>query len=112
MIEERRVYTAYIGDTDPFEWTMYQGKPILMPVIFKTCKDIFDAGLEEKQAARIEAVIRGTPKAFDFWVKREEMHDTLDKVMNWALDEEEYEMCGEIKELQERLRNEDFSYRG
>jgi len=111
MTDKRRVYTAYIGDTDPYEWTMYTGKPILMPVIFKTCKDIVEENLEEKQAARVEAVIRGNPKAFDFWVKREEMDTTLEKVMEWALDAEEYEMCSEIKELRERLHDEDFSYR-
>lgn len=112
MTEERRVYTVYIGETDPYEWTMYQGKPILMPILFKTCEELIEEGLEEKQAARVEAVVRGISKAFDFWVKRENLEDTLDKVMEWALNYEEYEMCQKIKKLRERLQSENLSYRG
>lgn len=110
-MEERQVYTVYIGETDPYEWTMSTGKNILMPIIFKTCQEMFDEGVSEKQALRVESVIRNTPKAFDFWVKKENVEDTLQKVMDWALEEEEYEMCRDISNLRERLQDENSSYR-
>jgi glutamyl-tRNA reductase len=111
MTEERRVYTVYIGEKDPYDWTINTGKNILMPIVLKTCEELIEEGLEKKQAVRVEANIRNTLKAFDFWVKRENLQETLDKVMDWALDNEEYEMCSIIKKLEERLQNEDFSYR-
>ena len=52
--------------------------------------------------------IRGDNKAFDFFVKRNEIEDTLSKIMDWALAEEEYEVCERVKNLNEYLENNQF----
>jgi hypothetical protein len=54
-------------------------------------------------AARIEFSLRGNPKAYDFVVKKDGIEDTLSKIMGWAIDEEEYEMCSKIKKVQDAL---------
>jgi len=102
-VKEEKVFTAYIGDTDIYEWTMGVGKSILMPIMLKTCKDILSNDLTEKQAARVEAQIRGKMKAFDFWIKLDGIDETLSKIMEWALEDEQYEICSEVKKLQDKL---------
>ena len=102
-MEEEKVFTAYIGEKDPHEWLQGVGKAILMPILFKVSEEVIEESLEEKHAARVEAQIRGKMKAFDFFVRMEGIEDTLDKVMSWALEEEEYELCGKVKKLQEIL---------
>ena len=32
------------------------------------------------------------------------MNDTLNKILEWSLEEEEYEMCQRVKELQEKIQ--------
>ena len=106
VMSDETVFTAYIGERDPHEWLQGIGKAIIMPILLKVAEEVIYESLEEKQAARVEAQIRGKMKAFDFFVRMEGIEDTLDKVMEWALQEEEYEMCGKVKSLQERLQNE------
>jgi hypothetical protein len=98
-----RVKTIYIGDKDIYTWTMNEGKSIMMPILFESSKKLIKEDLDELKCLRVEAVIRGETKAFDFFVKRKEISDTLSKIMDWALYEEEYEMCNEIKKLQHKL---------
>ena len=47
-------------------------------------------------------------KAFDFFVTFNAVDDTLNKIMKWALQEEEYEMCSKIKKLQEKINEENY----
>jgi len=111
-VEEETVFTVHIGETDIFEWTQGIGKAVLMPILLKVCEEVIDDNLKEKIAARVNFQLKGRPKIYDFLVKFDGIDDTLDKIMGWALDEEEYEMCQKIKVIQERLYNEDFSHRG
>ena len=108
----KNILTIYIGNVDPQVWLQETGKPILMPVLLETARDIIQNNLEEKQAARVETDLRGKKEALDFWVMYDGVDDTLDKVLQWALEEEKYEMGQEVKDLKEKLQeNEDFSYR-
>ena len=106
---EETVFTAYIGDTDPKEWFQSgEGKAVLMPVLFKVSEEVIEDKIEEKHAARVEAQIRGKMKAFDFFVTFNAVDDTLNKIMKWALQEEEYEMCSKIKKLQGKINEENY----
>ena len=119
-MEEERVFTVHIGETDIFEWTQGIGKAILMPILLKVCEEVIYDNLEEKTAAKIQFSLKGKPKIYDFVVKFDGIEDTLDKIMGWALDEEEYKMCQSVKYLQDyvgdlkeklREKDENFSYR-
>ena len=105
MKERHDILTAYIGDKDPHLWLQGEGKSILMPVLLKTAQEVVFDNLEEKQAARIEAQIRGNIKAFDFWVRFHNIEETLEKIMEWALNMEEYETCQEVKYLQDYVND-------
>ena len=100
---EDSVLHIYIGDDDIQVWTQGIGKTTLMPAMFECCKTIINEGLNKLQFARVEATIRGNKKAFDFFVELDGIWDTLEKLMEWALEEEKYEMCSEIKKLEKEL---------
>lgn len=101
MTEEKRILTIHIGKTDIYEWTMGVGKNTLMPELLVGCEELLYNGLDEVKCVRVEALIRKETKAFDFSVKRENITDTLDKILEWALNEEEYEICERVKNLNE-----------
>ena len=115
-METGRIFIAYIGEQDIQEWTQSIGKSILMPVLLQACKVVIIDELDELKAARIEYLLRGKPKSVDFLVTYDGIEDTLTKIINWALEEEHYEMCAQVKILQDYLNetviDEDFSYRG
>lgn len=98
-----KVKTIYIGKKDIYSWTIDEGKSIMMPILFEFSKKLIEQDLDELKCLRVEAIIRGENKAFDFFVKRNEISDTLSKILEWALEEEEYEICNEIKNLENRL---------
>jgi hypothetical protein len=105
-MKQDTVLHVYIGDDDIQVWTQGIGKETLMPVMFEGCKTLLSENLDKLQFARVEANIRGNKKAFDFFVEMEGVWDTLEKLMDWAIEEERYEMCSEIKKLEKQLEDE------
>lgn len=102
MIENERVKTVHIGNTDIHEWTMNAGKNILMPILYDSLKELFEKDLDEIHAVRVEALIREKSKAFDFIILRNNCDETIEKIFNWALDEEHYEICQDIKNFKQK----------
>tara|TARA_B100001094_G_scaffold299220_1_gene323725 strand:- start:378 stop:710 length:333 start_codon:yes stop_codon:yes gene_type:complete len=105
MTDEREVLIVYIGETDIQEWTQGIGKTVLMPELLVGCEELLYNDLEELTCARVETIIRGKPKAFDFSVRKTHIQDTLDKILEWALYEEKYELCERVKILNEYLED-------
>lgn len=99
MTEEKKILTVHIGRNDIFEWTMGKGKDILMPELLVGCEELLYNDLDEVMCLRVEASIRDNQKAFDFSVKRDGVQETLEKIMEWALSTEEYEICERVKNL-------------
>lgn len=108
MTDEKKILTIHIGDTDIYEWTMGVGKSHLMPELLIGCEELLYNELDEVKCVRVEAQIRKQKKAFDFSVQRKSIGDTLDKILEWALNEEEYEMCERVKNLNEYIENNQF----
>jgi hypothetical protein len=106
MTEEKevKILTIYLGDTDIYEWTQGVGKSILMPQLLIGCEKMIDENLEDYKCARVEVLLRGNPKAFDFAVDKTHVNETLSKILEWSLEEEEYEMCQRVKDLQEKIQ--------
>lgn len=104
MDEPKKILTVHIGKTDIWEWTMGGGKDILMSELLVGCEELIYNDLDEVMCLRVETQIRGNQKAFDFSVKAEGVHDILDKIMKWALENEEYETCSRVRNLLEFLK--------
>ena len=108
---QERVNEVFIGDKDPYHWFMYDGKDTLMELLYSTILDVIENELEEKIACKVSFVFNGNQKSMNFLVNRDGIEETVDKVFDWALENERYEFCSELKSIKERLQNEDFSYR-
>ena len=105
-MKTKEVLHIYIGESDIQEWTQGVGKDILMPQMFESVKEMLSTGKSKIQFARVEASIRNKKQAFDFYVEYEGVWDTLEKLMEWALEEEKYEMCDEKRKIEEELDKE------
>jgi len=106
MGKPRKVKTIYIGTQDVQDWTQSIGKMTLMPLMFSGIKEIIENKKKKYHFARVECLIRDKKTAFDFWVKKDGIDESLEKCLEWALEEEEYEMCSEIKRLEKLLEKE------
>jgi hypothetical protein len=102
----KEVLHIYIGEVDIQEWTQGDGKDVLMPQMFESVKEMLSSGKTKIQFARVECSIRNKKRAFDFFVHYDEVWDSLEKLMEWALEEEKYEMCSEIRKMEEKLDKE------
>lgn len=100
---QKRLNEIHIGDTDPYNWVMYDGKETLMGILYSTILSIIEEGLDEKIAARIYYNINGRRKSMDFVVNRDGIDETIDKVFEWALENEEYLWCSELKQIRKDL---------
>ena len=103
MSKSQKVKTIHIGDKDIYHWTMFEGKDFIMPLLYKSIHQLIKEDLDELRACRVEAIIRGESKAFDFFVKKDELDDTIEKIMEWALQEERYDICSGIQELKTNI---------
>lgn len=91
--------TVYIGKDDIQEWLKGEGKHTLMPELLVGYEKLQVYELDEVHVLRVEAIVRGEPKAFDFYSRIEEKDDSLQKIYDWAIQWEEYEMCERIIHL-------------
>jgi hypothetical protein len=106
MDEPKKILTVYIGSNDIFEWATDTGKSILMPELLIGCEELLYNDLLQVKCLRVESFVRGEHKAFDFSITRDGYEDTLIKIMEWALENEEYEMCSRVHNLQNLKTNE------
>jgi hypothetical protein len=106
MDEPKKILTVYIGSNDIFEWATDTGKSILMPELLVGCEELLYNDLLQVKCLRVESFVRGEHKAFDFSITRDGYEDTLIKIMEWALENEEYEMCSRVHNLQNLKTNE------
>lgn len=106
-MREERLNEIYIGDKDPYHWVMFEGKETLMGVLYATILSVMEEDLEEKIAARVFFRLNGKEKSMDFVVNRDGIEDTVDKVFEWALENEEYRWCEELKWIKKDLQEVD-----
>jgi hypothetical protein len=106
MDEPKNILTVYIGQKDIFEWSMNDGKSVLMPELLIGCEELLYNELDEVKCLRVESFVRKEHTAYDFFVYRSACEETLDKILEWALDEEEYELCQRVHALKTYIEND------
>jgi hypothetical protein len=110
MDEPKKILTIYIGNSDIYEWATDKGKSILMPELLVGCEELLYNELDEVKCLRVESFVRGAHIAFDFSVKRDGCEDTLTKIMDWALEVEEYDYCQRVKNLFDYLEERENTF--
>ena len=95
------ILTVYLGDEPVDEWIRGIGKTVIMPELLKACESIAYGKSNTKLCAVIISEVNFKSYNYHLSVKRKSMGDTLNKIMEWALENEEYKMCARVKKLQE-----------
>ena len=102
MDEPRRGTKINIGDRDIYLWT-HDNPQIIFPELVTAAEEMLYKGENEKLALEVRNKINKKIRKFEFFVRREEIDDTLAKALDWGEGVEEYEMCQRIKNLQDFL---------
>jgi len=110
MDEPKKILTVYIGGDDIYEWATDKGKSILMPELLIGCEELLYNDLIQIKCLRVESFVRQKHTAFDFSITRDGCEDTLNKIMEWALENEEYESCQRVKNLLEYIEEKENTF--
>ena len=105
MDEPRRGTKIYIGDQDIYLW-MHGNPQTIWPELITAAEELLYNKEDEVLALQIENRIKNKRGLFDLFVRKEEVNDTLSKAMVWAEEEEEYELCQRVKNLEDFLVKE------
>lgn len=95
--------TVYVGDEPIKEWIHGDGKDILMPEILNGCEKLINGDLKTKLCVIIIGEIGFKTYKYYINVRQKNIKDTLDKLLEWALEREEYKICTRVKNLQDIL---------
>jgi len=96
---KKKVRHLYIGERDILEWTQNEGKDILYPRFLYGATEIIKKGKKKVNVLRVESSVREIQKAFDFFIVEEYIEETLDNILEWAIEKEEYEICIDVENL-------------
>lgn len=102
MEEERRVLELDIGDTDLAEF-MESNRGLMVAEVISATEELIYKDLEKIDVMRIKIHLPHGKTILNCSLLKEEAIDGLDKVLEWALEKEEYEMCHRIKLIKEYL---------
>jgi len=102
MDEPKKGTKIFIGDQDIYLWI--HGNPqTIWPELVTAAEELLYNNENEVLALQVENRINNKRGIFDLFVRKQEVNDTLSKAMVWAIDEEEYELCTRIKNLEDFL---------
>ena len=102
MDEPKKGTKIYIGDQDIYLW-MHGNPQTIWPELVPAAEELLYNDENEVLALQVENRINNKRGIFDLFVRKQEVNDTLSKAMVWAIDEEEYELCTRIKNLEDFL---------
>ena len=102
MDEPRRGTKIYIGDQDIYLW-MHGNPQTIWPELVTAAEELLYNDEDEVLALQIENRVKNKRGLFDLFVRKTEVDDTLSKAMVWAEEEEEYELCQRVKNLEDFL---------
>lgn len=94
------ILSVYIGSDDIVDWTMMTGKDIIMPELLKSAETLLYNDLKETPCIKLFGVMADAIVKVEFTVKPVGIEATLEKILKWAEDAEEYEMCTRVKKLE------------
>ena len=102
MDEPKKGTKIFIGDQDIYLW-MHGNPQTIWPELVTEAEELLYNDENEVLALQVENRINNKRGIFDLFVRKQEVNDTLSKAMVWAIDEEEYELCTRIKNLEDFL---------
>jgi hypothetical protein len=108
MVNQNNMLYVYIGEDDIIDWTMIIGKDVMIPEILNSAESLLYNELDTYKCATVFANVGDAVISIEFSVKPTDVESTLDKILEWSIENEEYEMCTRVEKLRkfEREKNE------
>lgn len=101
MIESERPLTVFIGEDDIELWATTIGKDIVMPELLISCEHVIYDKIEAEVCMQVGGTIQSEFYSYDFIVQKIGVYDTLSKILQWAVEIEDYEICRRVTDLKE-----------
>jgi hypothetical protein len=95
------ILSIYIGEDDLIDWTMITGKDVMMVELLKSIELLLYNDLDEIRCVNIFVDIVDETVKMEFTLKPYDINESLSKILEWAIESEEYEMCTRVKKLQD-----------
>lgn len=108
MNEPKEIYTVEI----PFESTLYEwtrsgeGKDIIFPELLIGCEELLYDEVDKVHCMDVITYETGMPETINLVVRLDGIENTLSKILQWAERNEFYESCIRIRELQNKLKQQ------
>ena len=102
MDEPKRGTKIFIGEQDIYLW-MQENPQTIWPELITASEELLYTKQDEVLAFQVENRVNKKRGLFDLFVRKKDVHDTLNKALTWAEEEEEYELCQRIKNLEDYL---------
>jgi len=98
--------TVYLGDEPIVQWIRGIGKVTMMHELLHGCEVILNGGIDSKLCVILIGEVNH--KSFNYYisVKLKSVSVTLDKIMEYGLESEEYELCARVKKLYEIINEQ------
>jgi len=111
MEEERQVLELNIpsGEIESF---MRDNRALMVAETLSASEELIYKDLDTIEVIRINILQPRGKTVLDCKLKREDVTDGVEKLMEWALENEEYEMCHRIKLLTEYINKPKENVRG
>lgn len=99
MIETKEILTIELPANTPFKkWSDGVGKSTIFTELLIGCEELLYNDLDKVYCFTI--IPNGRRDNIDFVVRRGGIENTLNKIMSWGIENEQYLMCSRVKELQ------------
>lgn len=108
MIDNPDKLSVYIGNDDMIDWALGIGKPIVMAELLRGSKKLIDSNLSDLECVTIVTDQPIANSTYKFIITSKKVHITLARILDWYEENEEYEICAHVKELQNKLKNEKY----
>ena len=82
---------------------MQENPQTIWPELITASEELLYTKQDEVLAFQVENRVNKRRGLFDLFVRKKDVHDTLSKALTWAEEEEEYELCQRIKNLEDYL---------
>ena len=82
---------------------MQENPQTIWPELITASEELLYTKKDEVLAFQVENKVNNRRGLFDLFVRKKDVNDTLSKALTWAEEEEEYELCQRIKNLEDFL---------
>ena len=108
MTEKKKVIVAVLGKNMNIKsWiTTDEGKELIFPELLLGCEELLYKKLDKVFCMKVVTQESRNLEPIDFVVRKQGVRKTLSKILNWALENEDYEIAVRVRNLNDVLKKQ------